>query len=55
MDAVAQAKKLGVVIEKLQSETSILDTLIHPSTPPEQIVVWKAEIEELETQVVELE
>ena len=35
LDAVAKAKKLGVVIEQLQSETSILDALIHPSTPQE--------------------
>ena len=35
LDVVAKAKKLGVVIEQLQSETSILDALIHPSTPQE--------------------
>ena len=35
LDVVAKAKKLGVVIEQLQSKTSILDDLIHPSTPQE--------------------
>ena len=35
LDAIARVKKLGVVIEKLQSETIILDALIHPSTPRE--------------------
>ena len=55
LDAVAKAKKLGVVIEQVQSETSILDALIHPSTPQEQIVTRKDEIEELDTQLNELE
>ena len=35
LDAVAKEKKLGAFIEQLQSETNILDALIHPSTPPE--------------------
>ena len=55
LDAVAKAKKLGVVIEQQQSETSILDALIHPSTPPEHIAARKDEIEELDTQLDELE
>ena len=37
LDAVAKVKKLGAVIEQIPSKTSILDALIHPSIPPEQI------------------
>ena len=52
---VAKAKKLGAVIEQLQSETNILDSLIHPSTPPKYIATRKDKIEELATQLDELE
>ena len=55
LDAVAKAKKLEAVIEQLQRKTSILDALIHPSTPTKHIGAWNSEIEALETQLDELE
>ena len=44
LDAVAKAKRLGAIIEQLQSETSLLDPLIHLSTPQENIATMKDEI-----------
>ena len=55
LDVIARAKKLGVVIAQLQRESNILDALIHPSTPLEHIAARKDEIEELFTQLDELE
>ena len=52
---VAKLKKLGAVIEQLQSETHLLDALISPSTPLEQIATRKDEIEELATHHNELQ
>ena len=40
---------------RLESETNILEALIHPSMPPEQISLRKGEIEEMETRLDELE
>ena len=54
MDTVSRAKKLGAIIEQLQSETNILDALRHSSTPPEHIAIKKDEIEELSTHIYEL-
>ena len=55
LDAVARVNKLGAAIVQLQSETIILEALIHPSMPPEQITARKGEIEKLETQLDDLE
>ena len=39
----------------MKSENSVLEALVHATTPPEQIVVQKSAIEDLETQLKELE
>ena len=52
---VVRAQCLGAVISKLQSENSILEALVHPTMPPEKIAAQKSEIEDLATQINEME
>ena len=47
--AVAKAKRLGEVISQLQLTNNLLNSLVYPDMPPEQIAKRKNTIEELAT------
>ena len=46
---VSKAKRLGEVIAQLQLTNNLLNSLIYPEMPPEQIIELKNNIEEIMT------
>ena len=44
---VAKANQLGEIIVQLQDTNLLLNALVHPSTPPEQVSERKATIDEI--------
>ena len=55
LDVVEKEKWLGEVIAQLQHEKIILNALVYPEKPPEQVVEWKGAIEEIVVQFEEME
>ena len=47
LTAVSKAKRLGETIVKLQDTNLLLNALVHPETPPEQVAEHKNSIEEI--------
>ena len=55
MDAVERAQQLGAIITQLQCDNLDLQALVHPDTPLEQVAEWKRAMEDLVTQLEEIE
>ena len=55
LDAVGKAKRLGEFIAQLQLDHIILNSMVHPETPPEQVPERKSAIEEIAAQFDDME
>ena len=55
LDAVAKEKQLGKVIMQLQQDNIILNSLVYPDTPPEQVEERKGAIKNIVVQFKEME
>ena len=55
LTVVSKAKHLGETIFKLQDTNLMLNALVQPTTPPEQVAERKASIEEIVTQFKTME
>ena len=55
LNVVTKEKRLREIIVQLQKDNNILNYLFYPDTPPEQISERNTTIEEVETQLEELE
>ena len=55
LDEVAKAKWLGSVILQFQQDNAYLTALLHPDTPHEQVTERKSNMEDLATQLGEME
>ena len=55
LDVVSKEAWLGAVIAQLQNDNANLQELINPYTPPEQVAERKSTMEDLATQLDEME